>query len=117
MLTNYFCSVCLFAVNRSTPLSLCLLATCSGAAVLLDVRLVNKYESCHAAGSLSTPLYHPIQKWDLPSTIRRAGFAFFGIYGTGWRGRHCHCPVKHQLRLLSSQLVGVCNPRLVGGLY
>ncbi|KAF6264114.1 hypothetical protein COO60DRAFT_1485929 [Scenedesmus sp. NREL 46B-D3] len=54
----------------------------SGAAVLLDVRLVNKYESCHAAGSLSTPLYHPIQKWDLPSTIRRAGFAFFGIYGT-----------------------------------
>jgi hypothetical protein len=59
------------------------LSVCSGGAVLLDVRLGNKYEACHAAGSLSTPLYNPIQKWDLPSILRRAGFAFFGIYGTG----------------------------------
>jgi hypothetical protein len=58
-------------------------ATHSGGAVLLDVRLINKYEASHAAGSLSTPLYNPIQKWDLPSILRRAGFAFFGIYGTG----------------------------------
>lgn len=58
-------------------------AKCSGSAVLLDVRLGNKYEASHAACSLSTPLYNPIQKWDLPSTLRRAGFAFFGIYGTG----------------------------------
>jgi hypothetical protein len=54
--------------------------------VLLDVRLINKYEASHAAGSLSAPLYNPIQKWDLPSIIRRSGFAFFGIYGTGARG-------------------------------
>ncbi|WIA35407.1 hypothetical protein OEZ86_003852 [Tetradesmus obliquus] len=54
----------------------------SGSAVLLDVRLGNKYEASHAAISVSTPLYNPIQKWDLPSTLRRAGFAFFGIYGT-----------------------------------
>lgn len=54
----------------------------SGGAALVDVRLVNKYESSHAAGALSIPLYNPIQSWDLPSTIRRAGFAFFGIYGT-----------------------------------
>eukprot|EP00878_Enallax_costatus_P019678 GHUV01020763.1.p1 GENE.GHUV01020763.1~~GHUV01020763.1.p1 ORF type:complete len:190 (+),score=53.23 GHUV01020763.1:371-940(+) len=54
----------------------------SGGAVLVDVRLGNKYESAHAAGSLSIPLYNPIQNWDLASTIRRAGFAFFGIYGT-----------------------------------
>lgn len=26
--------------------------------------------------------YLPIQKWDLPSIIRRAGFAAFGVYGT-----------------------------------
>jgi hypothetical protein len=56
---------------------------CSGGAVLVDVRLVNKYEAGHAAGSFSIPLYNPIQSWDLPSIIRRAGFAFFGIYGTG----------------------------------
>lgn len=51
--------------------------------MLVDVRLGNKYEASHAAGSLSIPLYLPIQAWDLPSVIRRLGFAFFGIYGTG----------------------------------
>jgi len=56
---------------------------CSGGAVLVDVRLFNKYEAGHAAGSFSIPLYNPIQSWDLPAIIRRAGFAFFGIYGTG----------------------------------
>lgn len=53
--------------------------------MLLDVRLGSKYENGHAAGSLSAPLYLPIQAWDVPSIIRRAGFAFFGIYGTGGR--------------------------------
>lgn len=63
--------------------SLLLLVLYSGQAILVDVRLGNKYEASHAAGSLSTPLYLPIQKWDIASIIRRAGFAFFGIYGTG----------------------------------
>lgn len=61
---------------------LCRAVSCSGQAVLLDVRLNNKYEASHAEGSLSGPLYLPIQKWDAASIIRRAGFAFFGIYGT-----------------------------------
>jgi hypothetical protein len=65
------------------------LCWCSGQAILLDVRLGNKYEASHAAASLSTPLYLPIQNWDLASNIRRAGFAFFGIYGTGAERRWC----------------------------
>jgi hypothetical protein len=51
--------------------------------VLADVRLPGKYAECHADGAVSLPLYIPIQRWDLPSIIRRVGFAFFGIYGTG----------------------------------
>lgn len=54
----------------------------SGQAVLVDVRLGGKYEASHAAASVSLPLYLPIQNWDVASVIRRAGFAFFGIYGT-----------------------------------
>lgn len=51
-------------------------------AVLLDVRLARKYDQAHASGAVNVPLYNPISKWDIPSIIRRAGFAFFGIYGT-----------------------------------
>jgi hypothetical protein len=74
---------------------------CSGRAILLDVRLGSKYEAGHAEGSLSTPLYLPIQKWDVASSIRRAGFAFFGIYGTGgWGGGCVHTSMTHVLHVL-----------------
>ena len=49
----------------------------------MDVRLADKYNLFHAEGSVSVPLYQPIQNWDFPSILRRLGFAFFGIYGTG----------------------------------
>eukprot|EP00798_Chlamydomonas_sp_ICE-L_P010073 gene10073-7970_t len=51
-------------------------------AVLIDVRLPAKYDEVHADNSVNVPLFIPIQKWDIPSNLRRAGFAFFGIYGT-----------------------------------
>lgn len=56
--------------------------TSNGRAVLLDVRMERKYNQGHPVNALNVPLYNPIQKWDIPSIIRRAGFAFFGIYGT-----------------------------------
>lgn len=56
--------------------------TSGGKAVLLDVRMARKYEQGHAVNAVNVPLYNPISKWDIPSIIRRAGFAFFGIYGT-----------------------------------
>ena len=55
-------------------------------AVLLDVRLESAFARRALQGSINVPLYLPIQKWDLPSNIRRAGFAFFGIFGTGEAG-------------------------------
>uniref|UniRef100_A0A7S0RVU8 Rhodanese domain-containing protein n=1 Tax=Chlamydomonas leiostraca TaxID=1034604 RepID=A0A7S0RVU8_9CHLO len=54
----------------------------AGRSVLLDVRLPAKYEEWHGPKAVNVPLYLPIQKWDLPSIIRRAGFAAFGVYGT-----------------------------------
>lgn len=51
-------------------------------AVLLDVRLADKFNAVTPEGAVNVPLYQPIQKWDLPSNIRRIGFAFFGVYGT-----------------------------------
>ncbi len=50
--------------------------------ILLDVRMERKYTQGHPVNAVNVPLYIPIQKWDIPSIIRRAGFAFFGIYGT-----------------------------------
>ncbi|GLI63265.1 hypothetical protein VaNZ11_006169 [Volvox africanus] len=51
-------------------------------AVILDVRLADSYARRAAAPSVNVPLYQPIADWDLASIIRRAGFAFFGIFGT-----------------------------------
>uniref|UniRef100_A0A061R0P2 Rhodanese-like domain-containing protein chloroplastic-like n=1 Tax=Tetraselmis sp. GSL018 TaxID=582737 RepID=A0A061R0P2_9CHLO len=51
-------------------------------AVIVDVRLARKAELGKPSNSLNIPLYQPIQGWDIPSTIRRIGFAFFGIFGT-----------------------------------
>ena len=46
----------------------------------MDVRLQERYDDAHGKGSISVPLYRPIQGWDVPSTLRRIGFSFFGIF-------------------------------------
>ncbi|GIL57869.1 hypothetical protein Vafri_13094 [Volvox africanus] len=51
-------------------------------AVILDVRLADSYARRAATPSVNVPLYQPIADWDFASIIRRAGFAFFGIFGT-----------------------------------
>jgi len=48
----------------------------------VDVRLDRKFSKGAIDGSESYPLYQPIAGWGLAANIRRAGFAFFGIYGT-----------------------------------
>ena len=48
-------------------------------AVVLDVRMAAAYERGAIEGSVSAPLYRPIQGWDPASVARRAAFAFFGI--------------------------------------
>lgn len=50
--------------------------------ILLDVRLASKFDDSHPAKAVNVPLYTPIQDWDFMSNVRRAGFAFFGVYGT-----------------------------------
>ena len=37
----------------------------------MDVRLEDRYNESNGAGSVSVPLYRPIQGWDVPSTLRR----------------------------------------------
>jgi hypothetical protein len=48
----------------------------------MDVRLQRKFEQGTVPGSQNFPLYQPISGWGLAANIRRAGFAFFGIFGT-----------------------------------
>jgi hypothetical protein len=51
-------------------------------AFLMDVRLNRKYVNGAMEHSVNFPLYQPISGWSIPANIRRAGFAFFGIFGT-----------------------------------
>jgi hypothetical protein len=54
----------------------------------MDVRLARKFQAGAMQYSQNFPLYQPISGWGLVANIRRAGFSFFGIYGTernmGW---------------------------------
>lgn len=51
-------------------------------AVVIDVRMQRAYVQGTAPGAVNHPLYQPIAGWTLPANMRRAGFAFFGMYGT-----------------------------------
>ncbi|GMH43867.1 hypothetical protein BSKO_11801 [Bryopsis sp. KO-2023] len=48
--------------------------------ILLDVSMANS--SMKVDGSVQIPLYQPIEGWSIPKTMRRAGFAAFGVEGT-----------------------------------
>eukprot|EP01026_Neomeris_dumetosa_P016075 TRINITY_DN1610_c0_g1_i2.p2 TRINITY_DN1610_c0_g1~~TRINITY_DN1610_c0_g1_i2.p2 ORF type:complete len:283 (-),score=36.36 TRINITY_DN1610_c0_g1_i2:1087-1935(-) len=49
---------------------------------VVDVRLARKFENGGINGSINVPLYQPISGMGIAANVRRAGFAFFGIYGT-----------------------------------
>lgn len=51
-------------------------------AVIVDVRSPSDYDQGFIEGSLNVPLYRAIQGWGLAANVRRAAFAFFGIYGS-----------------------------------
>jgi len=46
---------------------------------ILDVRPCADYEKGFISGAVNVPLYQPIRGWDPYSTVRRVGFALFGI--------------------------------------
>jgi hypothetical protein len=50
--------------------------------VLVDVRMARSFETGAMPYSVNVPLYEPISGWGVAANVRRAGFAFFGIYGT-----------------------------------
>ncbi|KAK9829425.1 hypothetical protein WJX72_005776 [[Myrmecia] bisecta] len=47
---------------------------------VIDIRPQPEYEAAHVPGSLNVPLYRPITGWDMRKALRRAGFAFFGVF-------------------------------------
>lgn len=49
---------------------------------MMDIRMARKYAGAAARYSRNYPIYQPISGSSLPANIRRAGFAFFGIYGS-----------------------------------
>ena len=55
---------------------------CSRRALLMDVRMHRAFAQGTIPGAVNHPLYQPIAGWSLPANMRRAGFAFFGMYGT-----------------------------------
>jgi hypothetical protein len=48
----------------------------------MDIRMLRRHEQAAARNSKSYPLYQPISGMSIPANVRRAGFSFFGIYGS-----------------------------------
>eukprot|EP00898_Chlorokybus_atmophyticus_P005425 jgi/Chlat1/5884/Chrsp4S00495 len=48
--------------------------------VVVDIRPADEYAESHAAGAVNVPLFRPITEWTPWKILRRAGFAFFGIF-------------------------------------
>ncbi|CAL5220199.1 g2172 [Coccomyxa viridis] len=47
---------------------------------IIDIRPPDEFDAAHIPGSINIPLYRPITGWGTRSVLRRAGFAFFGIF-------------------------------------
>ncbi|KAL4430353.1 hypothetical protein ABPG77_002159 [Micractinium sp. CCAP 211/92] len=56
------------AIKRGTP--------------VIDIRPSNEFQRGRIPGSVNCCFYQPIEGWSPDKIIRRAGFAFFGVYGT-----------------------------------
>eukprot|EP00271_Cylindrocystis_brebissonii_P019449 TRINITY_DN590_c0_g1_i1.p1 TRINITY_DN590_c0_g1~~TRINITY_DN590_c0_g1_i1.p1 ORF type:complete len:228 (-),score=51.93 TRINITY_DN590_c0_g1_i1:406-1089(-) len=48
--------------------------------VLLDVRPKNEFAEGHPSGALNAEVYRLIKEWTAWDILRRAGFAFFGVF-------------------------------------
>lgn len=49
-------------------------------ALIVDIRPEGDFEAGHIAGSVNVSLFRLITGWDPVKTLRRAGFAFFGVF-------------------------------------
>ncbi|KAK9904100.1 hypothetical protein WJX75_004511 [Coccomyxa subellipsoidea] len=47
---------------------------------IIDIRPPDEFKAGHIKGSIHIPLYRPITGWDARKFLRRAGFAFFGVF-------------------------------------
>ncbi|CAL8470779.1 g10321 [Coccomyxa elongata] len=47
---------------------------------VIDIRPPDEFKAGHIKGSIHVPLYRPITGWDARKFLRRAGFAFFGVF-------------------------------------
>mmetsp|Transcript_8752 Transcript_8752/g.26390 ORF Transcript_8752/g.26390 Transcript_8752/m.26390 type:complete len:225 (+) Transcript_8752:31-705(+) len=77
-------------------------------AVILDIRPANEFSAGHLEASVNAPLYQPIEGWSLQQTMRKATFAFFGIFN----GTEANENFEQEVRALADpddEVVLVCN--------
>lgn len=52
----------------------------AGKCRILDVRTAQEFEDVHPEGALNAQFYRLIKEWTPRDILRRAGFAFFGVF-------------------------------------
>lgn len=76
---------------------------------LIDVRPSNEFEAGHIEGSNSVPLYQPIEGWAPQQVLRKAGFAFFGVFNGTEANENFEAEVKEAVTNTDEEIILVCN--------
>ena len=77
-------------------------------AKIVDVRPETEYEAGHIEGSVNVSLYQPITGWEPRQVLRKAGYAFFGIFNGTEANENFESEMKEAAGF-DDEIVVVCN--------
>mmetsp|Transcript_10499 Transcript_10499/g.28832 ORF Transcript_10499/g.28832 Transcript_10499/m.28832 type:complete len:247 (-) Transcript_10499:91-831(-) len=80
----------------------------SSGAIIVDVRPANDFASGHIEGSVNVPLYQPITGWEPKQVLRKAAYAFFGVFNGTEANENFAEDVKKAAGL-DKEIIVVCN--------
>lgn len=78
-------------------------------ATIIDVRPETEFDAGHIDGSLNVSLYQPIVGNTPKQILRKAGYAFFGIFNGTEANENFECELKEAVGDFGDEIVVICN--------
>lgn len=78
-------------------------------AIIIDVRPGTEFEAGHIEGSVNVSLYQPITGNTPRQVLRKAGYAFFGIFNGTEANENFESELKEAVGDVDNEVVVICN--------